>query len=341
MGTALGELVETEEISFDHLNDRVIAVDAMNTLYQFLSIIRQPTGSPLKDKQGRVTSHLSGLFYRTNKLMQKNIKPVYIFDGSAPEMKEKEAKKRKERREKARKEWKQAIDEGDTDKAFRKATQSSKLDSEDIVRAKELLDAMGVPYIQAPSEGEAQAAKMSMSGDVWAVGSQDWDSLLFGADRLVKNLTTTGRRKIQGKDAYKTVVPELISGEGARDQIDVSQEQLIWIGLLLGTDFNPGGIKGIGPKTAPGLVRQYESFEELLEEEGLDWEHDNAPETIIQFFQDPPTMDASFSFGSPDRDAVIDLLVEKHDFSEDRVVSTVEEMIDAQQASQKGLSSFT
>lgn len=341
MGTALGELVETNEISFDHMNDQTIAVDAMNTLYQFLSIIRQPTGSPLRDSQGRVTSHLSGLFYRTNKLLQKNIEPVYVFDGSAPELKQQEAKKRKEKREKAKKEWEDALAAGDMDKAFTKATQSSKLESEDIKRAKKLLDAMGVPYIQAPSEGEAQAAFMNKEDSVWAVGSQDWDALLFGTNRLVKNLTTTGRRKIQGKDAYKTVVPELITGKEARDQIDISQDELIWIGLLLGTDFNPGGIKGIGPKTAPGLVKEYESFDALLEGEELDWKHDKNPPTIIDFFKNPPTIETSFSYDMPDRDAIVDLLVEDHDFSENRVVSSADTMIDARQSSQKGLSSFT
>ncbi|MCJ7429510.1 MAG: flap endonuclease-1 [Candidatus Nanohaloarchaeota archaeon QJJ-5] len=341
MGTALGELIETEEISFEHMNDQTIAVDAMNTLYQFLSIIRQPTGSPLKDSQGRVTSHLSGLFYRTNKLLQKNIEPVYVFDGSSPELKQKEQQKRKEKREKARKEWKEAVQAGDMDEAFTKATQSSKLTSDDIKRAKQLLDAMGVPYIQAPSEGEAQAAFMNTNNHVWAVGSQDWDSLLFGADRLVKNLTTTGRRKIQGKDAYKQVVPELVTREQALDQIDVSHEELIWIGLLLGTDFNPGGIKGIGPKTAPELVRQYESFGQLLQEEGLDWEHDSNHETIIDFFKDPPTVDVAFSSDEPDIEAIVELLVEAHDFSEDRVRSTAQDMQEARQSRQKGLGSFT
>ncbi|PSH01115.1 MAG: flap structure-specific endonuclease, partial [Nanohaloarchaea archaeon QH_8_44_6] len=158
MGVDLGELVESEDIDFADLNDKEIAIDAMNTLYQFLSIIRQRDGTPLKDSDGNITSHLSGLFYRNINLLEENIRPVFVFDGEMPDLKEKESSKRRKKREEARKEWKKLKEEGKVSEAYSKATQSSKLTGDMIEEAKKLLEAMGIPYIQAPSEGEAQAA---------------------------------------------------------------------------------------------------------------------------------------------------------------------------------------
>ena len=127
MGVDLGELVEGKDIEFADLNDKKVSIDAMNTLYQFLSIIRQRDGTPLKDSSGNVTSHLSGLFYRNIGLLENNIRPVYVFDGAAPDLKEKETTKRRKKREEAREEWKKLKEEGKISEAYSKATQSSKL----------------------------------------------------------------------------------------------------------------------------------------------------------------------------------------------------------------------
>mgnify|MGYP000105397709 CR=1 FL=1 len=341
MGTKLGDLIETEEISFEHMFNKKIGIDAMNTIYQFLSIIRQRDGTPLKDSQGNITSHLSGIFYRNAKLLEKNIKPVYIFDGKAPDLKAEESKERRKKREKAREEWKKLKEEGKMKKAFKKATQSSKLTSDMLVEAKKLLDALEIPYIQAPSEGEAQAAYMNRKGSIWAVGSQDWDSLLFGADRFVKNLTVTGKRKIPGKDRYRKIVPEKVEAETALKELNIPREKLVWIAMLIGTDFDPKGIKGIGPKTAIKLVRKYDSLDSLLEDDKVEWEHENDPHRIFDFFMNPPVEENDdFSFGKPDRDRVFEVLVEQHDFSENRVKSTFEKIEDAMKETQQDLGSF-
>ncbi len=341
MGTKLGDLIDSEEISFDHLFNKKIAVDAMNTVYQFLSIIRQRDGTPLKDSEGNITSHLSGLFYRNAKLLEKNVKPVYVFDGKAPDLKAEESKERRKKREKAREDWKKLKKEGKMKKAFKKATQSSRLTSDMLVEAKKLLDAMGIPYIEAPSEGEAQAAKMNCEGSVWAVGSQDWDSLVFGADRFVKNLTVTGKRKVPGKQRYKTIVPEKVEKEPALNSLGISLEQLRWVAVLIGTDFNPKGIKGVGPKTAMKLVKKYGSFESILEDDKVEWEHDNDPFKILDFFENPPVEEGlSFNYGSPDRDAVFEVLVESHEFSESRVESTFNKLEKSLKESQQDLGSF-
>lgn len=342
MGVDLGELVESEEIDFADLNDKEIAIDAMNTLYQFLSIIRQRDGTPLKDSSGNITSHLSGLFYRNINLLEENIRPVFVFDGAMPDLKQKESSKRRKKREEARKEWKRLKEEGKVDEAYSKATQSSKINSEMIEEAKDLLDAMGLPYIEAPSEGEAQAAYMSTEdypGDVYAVGSQDWDCLLFGADTMVKNLTTRKTRKTSG-GGRKEISTERIQLENVLGQLEVSHEKLIWMGILMGTDFNPDGVHGIGPKTALKLVKQYDDFEELLEDEKVEWDSENDPYIILEFFMNPPVEDTEYEFKEPDQEKIREVLVDRHDFSEDRVNSGINKLEKALESRQSGLGSF-
>lgn len=342
MGVDLGDLVESEEIDFADLNDKEIAVDAMNTLYQFLSIIRQRDGTPLKDSSGEITSHLSGLFYRNINLLENNIRPVFIFDGEMPDLKEKESSKRRKKRKEAREEWKKLKEEGKVDEAYSKATQSSKLTGDMIEESQKLLDAMGIPYIQAPSEGEAQAAFMTTEeapGDIYAVGSQDWDCLLFGADRMVKNLTTRKTRKTSS-GGRKEISTERIELEDVLDQLEISHEKLVWMGLLMGTDFNPGGIKGIGPKTALKLVKEYDKLENLMEDEKVDWDSDKDPYRIVEFFIEPPVVEKDYSFEEPDKERIKEILVDSHDFSEDRVDSGLEKLEKALEARQSGLGSF-
>ncbi len=339
MGVNFGDLVEPEEISFGDLNDKEIAVDAMNTIYQFISIIRQRDGTLLKDSSGQVTSHLSGLFYRNINLLENNIRPIYVFDGSVPDLKEKESSRRRKKREEARKEWEKLKEEGKISEAYSKATQSSKVTSEMLVESKKLLDAMGIPFIEAPSEGEAQAAYMSSNEDVYAVGSQDWDCLLFGADRMVRNLTSRKKRKTSG-GGEKQISTEKIEKEAVLEELDISQEKLIWLGILVGTDFNPDGVHGIGPKTGLKLVREYDEFDKLLEDEKVSWDSENDPETILEFFTDPPVVEEDYSFGEPDKDQIRKVLVDDHDFSEDRVNSGINKLEKALKSRQSGLESF-
>ena len=210
MGVDISDIVPAETIELEHLTGRKLAIDGYNTLYQFLSIIRQPDGTPLKTSSGVITSHLTGLLYRTARLVENGIKPCYVFDGVPPEQKHKTILERQKIREEAKKKWEEAIRAGEDREAFKYAQQATKLTKEMVEQAKELLQALGIPYVEAPGEGEAQASYMAAKGSVWAVGSQDFDSLLFGAPILVRNLAITGRRKLPRKDIYITVKPELI-----------------------------------------------------------------------------------------------------------------------------------
>jgi len=231
-------------------------------------------------------------------------------------------------------------EEGKISEAYSKATQSSRLTGDMIEEAQKLLEAMGIPYIVAESEGEAEAAYMTAQDQVYAVGSQDWDCLLFGADTMVRNLTSRKTRKTSG-GGRKEVSTEKIVLEDVLDQLGITHEELQWLGILVGTDFNPDGIYGIGPKTALDLVKQYNNFEDLMSDEKVEWESDNSPEAILEFFQDPPVEDVDFEFKSPDNDKIRTLLVEEHEFSQKRVDSGLEKLSTALESRQSGLDSFT
>ncbi|MEM3237242.1 MAG: flap endonuclease-1, partial [Candidatus Micrarchaeaceae archaeon] len=265
MAVALGPLVAEvkENIELSELGGKRLAIDAYNTIYQFLSIIRQPDGTPLLDSKGMVTSHLSGLFYRTINLIEQGITPIFVFDGIPPALKKKTIEARMERREKAYEEWQEAKEKGLAEEARMHAMASSRINKQIVESAKELLKDMGIAYIQAPAEGEAQAAYMVKNGMAYAVASQDYDTLLFDSRYVIRNIAITGRRKLPKKNVYVEVAPEFIELEKLLRHFSINLDKLIWLGVLVGTDFNDG-VKGIGPKTALRIVREHESIESVV-----------------------------------------------------------------------------
>ncbi|MEF8831973.1 MAG: flap endonuclease-1 [Candidatus Thermoplasmatota archaeon] len=337
MGVGIGDILKSEEIDFEDLEDKVIAVDAYNIIYQFLSSIRQRDGTPLKDSEGRVTSHLSGILYRNANLVEAGIRPVYVFDGAPDMMKEGTLEKRKERKEKAEKEYQKSLEEGDLERARIKAQQTSRMTDEIEESSKKLLSLLAIPWIQAPSEGESQAAHMVRKGDAWAVGSQDYDTLLFGTEILVKNLTVTGKRKMPGSSTYKKISPELMKLEEIFNDLEINRKQLVDIGILCGTDYNEG-VKGIGPKRGLKYIKKYEDLETVLKEK--DKEIDNY-EAIQEIFLDPDvTDDYNISFKDEMGD-VKGFLCDERDFSEDRVESALQQYEEGLQSrKQTSLSSF-
>ena len=317
MGVAIRDILADckETLTWDALTGTA-AVDAHNALYQFLSIIRQPDGTPLMNSSGRVTSHLSGILFRTVNFLEKGIKPVFVFDGKPPEFKQETIRERRAVRTRADEAWKTALKEGDTEEAYRQASASTRIDGQIIASSHELLDLLGIPRVQAPSEGEAQAAHMARRGMVTYAVSQDYDSLLFGSPVLVRNLTISGRRKMRGRTI--TVNPERIVLSPLLNCLGVTREQLVEIGILVGTDFNPG-IRGVGGKTALKAVRNGE-FESMIAERLPDFD----PGPIRDFFLDPPvTDDYTLEWNPPDIDGVIEMLCGRYDFSEERVRSSL------------------
>jgi flap endonuclease-1 len=326
LGVNLRGLVPIATVKLEDLSGKVVAIDAYNALYQFLAIIRQPDGTPLKDNTGKVTSHLSGLLYRTSNLVEMGIKPVYVFDGAPPVLKRATLERRREIKVEAARHYEKAVAKGDTAKMrmFAQASMSMRDYMEDD--AMKLLDLMGLPWVQAPSEGEAQAARMTKRGDADYCASQDYDSLLFGAPKLIRNVTISGRRKLPSKNVYVDVVPELVELDKVLRECGITYEQLIDVGILVGTDFNPDGIKGLGPKTALKLIKEYGTLENALPQ------IKNAafpvePHLIREVFLHPEVTDNyTLEWKEADEEGIVDFLVRQKDFSEDRVRKALEKM---------------
>lgn len=335
MGVQIGSIVPKKEIELKDLVGKKIAIDAFNALYQFLTIVRdKDTGEPLKDSKGRITSHLSGLFYRTVNFIEEGIKTVYVFDGEPPKFKKLTQEKREELKKEAEEKLKIAIEEGRIEDIMKYAQATARLTKELVEDAKKLLDLMGVPYVQAPSEGEMQAAYMAKKGDVWASASQDYDSLLVGSPRLIRNLNLTGRRKLPNKEVYVEIKPELIELEEVLTNLGISREQLIIIGILVGTDYNPNGIENIGPKKALKLVKEKKTLENILKE--IEWKFDISPQEIYDFFLNPPVTDNyNLVWKEPDEEGLIKFMVEEHNFSEERIKNAIEKIKQAIQKQQQ------
>ncbi len=334
MGVDLGDLFDKKEIELSDLKGKVIAIDAYNTLYQFLSIIRQRDGTPLLDSRGEITSHLSGFLYRTTNLIEEGIKPVFVFDGAPPAFKNNTIEERKKIRTEAKEKWDEAKAKGDEEAAFKHAQASSRIGGNMIEDAKLLLEFMGLPVVQAPSEGEAQAAFMVRNKDAYAAGSQDYDALLFGASIVVRNLAATGKRKLPGKSVYVDVKPESIELEAGLLKLEISREQLVDIGILVGTDYNEG-IKGIGPKKALKLIKKHGSIEGALDE--LNVEIKNLAEIRALFLNPAVTSDYELKWKKPESAEIIKFLCAGHDFSEARVSKAVERLLEASDEGQKTL----
>lgn len=336
MGVQLKELVEGSEITFDDLLGRKIAIDAFNWLYQFLSIIRQADGTPLMDSKGRTTSHLSGLYYRTTKLLEAGVKPIYVFDGEPPAFKRQTTEQRRDVRAEAMKEWKEALERKDFASARKHAQRAVQLTDEMIEQSKELLSALGVPAVQAPSEGEALCSLMAKKGDAYAVATQDYDSLLFGAPKLIRNLSITGKKR-RGSE-YITVKPEMILLKDVLDSLDLNRKQLIVLGMLIGTDYNPGGIAGFGPKRALEIVKEKKTLDAVMKE--VSWESDVLPTEIYSFFLNLPDANYSVRFHDIDEERIKGIMCDEHDFSEERIESALKKLKEAKSKEQKSLSKW-
>lgn len=342
MGVQITELLPKKEAKLEDLSSKVVAIDAANHLYQFLTTIRAPDGAFFTDSHGNVTSHLIGVFTRTTHLMKLGIKPAYVFDGEMPKLKKPEIRRRAEAKEEAAEKYAVAEKKGDTEEMKKYAARSTRLTKEMISDAKEVIEALGLPAIQAPGEGEAQAAFMVAKKDAYAIASQDADSLLFGATRVVRNLSIEGRRKLAGVLGYTKVEPELILLGDVLSSLGITQQQLICLAMLVGTDYNAGGIKGIGPKTALKLVKEHKTPANIFN--AAEWgKHFSYPwQEVLELFEHPQLTDSyELKFSAANREKLIRILCEKHDFARQRVEKQFEELeVSVAAKRQKGLGDF-
>jgi flap endonuclease-1 len=325
LGVNLTPIILKRTLNLDDLRDKSLAVDANNYLYQFLALIRTPDGTPLKDKKGNITSHLSGLLFRSTRLIQDyGIRLVFVFDGQPPKQKEQEIIKRRERRAKALTEYNKALEKGDLATAWSKAVMTSRLTTPLVDDAKCLLDLLGIPFVQSPSEAEAQGAFMAKKGDVWAASSKDYDSLLFGAPRLLRYLTIYGREFYPSKGTSRPLRPELMELERILTHYGITRQQLIDVAILVGTDFNRG-IKGIGPKTALRLVKKNESIENLPDDV-KSCLTGNFKEVRNIFLKPSVTGNYSINYHEMQEEALIRFLCVERDFSLERVKRVIDRM---------------
>ncbi|MFH1394303.1 MAG: flap endonuclease-1 [Candidatus Micrarchaeota archaeon] len=330
MGVDIGDLAVKHTVSLQSLSGKAVAIDAFNVLYQFLASIRQEDGTPLMDFKGRVTAHLSGLFYRTSRFVENGMKPIYVFDGKPSLMKEKTRAERSEIKKIAEEKWKKALEDERLEDARKYAAGTSRLTPEMVEECKVLLDGMGIPYVQAPGEGEAQAAVMVEKGIAYATASQDYDAMLFGSPILLRNISITGRRKVPRQDRYIMVEPEEIRLQETLLELGIDRKKLIMLGILLGTDFNDG-VRRVGPKTAIKIVREVKSLKGMASyvKEKYDYEFDVDPEDVMNLFLKPhyAPVRKKLKWGDTKKDDVMKLLVEEHDFSEERVGRTIDGMV--------------
>jgi len=337
MGLQITDIVPKKEIELGDLKGKTIAVDAFNVIYQFLSTIRQPDGTPLMDSKKRVTSHLSGLFYRNIHLLQEGIKLVYVFDGEHPELKKRTHEKRQEQKDIAKEKYERAVESEDIAGMGKYSRSLIGLDEEKINESKELLKAMGIAVVQAPGEGEAQASYICKQGEVYAAASQDYDCLLFETPLLIQNLTLAKKRKTVS--GYVEVKPQLIELKGVLKELDINQEQLITIGVLSGTDYNSGGILGIGPKKALKLVKEHktaeavfkflESDEKFKDKIWFDWKE------IFELMKNPDVdKNCKIEFPKMNFEKIKSILME-HDFSEERIESQFDKLREVKEKSKQ------
>ena len=325
MGLDLKPLVTPSPLKLQELTGKAVAIDAYNTIYQFLSIIRGPTGEPLMNGKGDITSHLSGLFYRNTNLLMENIRPVYVFDGKANELKKSEIERRSKLKKEATEKYQLAIEEGRVEDARKFGSRTAVLTDKMVEESKKILAHLGIPYIQAPSDGEAAAAYLTKRDLVYASASQDYDSILFGAKRLARNLAISGKRKVPNRNVYVDVEPEMFEHEKVLQEVSLTHEQLVDVGILIGTDFNPGGFPGIGPKTALKLVKENGKLENI---EKIKSQLQEVPyQDIRNIFLNPenPKVD-EIKFGEVDREKVLDFLCVEKSFSTDRVSGTLDKL---------------
>jgi flap endonuclease-1 len=326
VGLALTPIITKETIALDALRGRRLAVDGNAELYQFLALIRLRDGTPLRDSTGRITSHLSGLFYRTTRLIAEyGLALAFVFDGVPPARKAPEIVKRRAVRERYERERDAALEQGDLARAYSKATMTSRLTKEMVGEARELLRLIGLPAVQAPSEAEAQAAHMAAtSAEVWASASKDYDSLLFGTPRLVRFLTISGREFLPSQGAFRPIVPEVLDLAALLAGWGISREQLVDLAILIGTDFNRG-IHGIGPKKALRLVQEHGRIEDMPDHIRQSLADVDSIDEVRRIFLQPEVTDAfTVKASEPDVDGVVRFLCDEREFSRERVTAALD-----------------
>jgi len=339
MGTRLTPLIKPVRIGLKGIAGKVLAVDALNAIYQFLALVRDPRGELLRNRRGLVTSHLVGLATRFSRLAyEQGCRFIFVFDGPPHPLKRAEVERRRKLRERALEEYRRLLEAGEYERAFSKAVVSASVDEWIIESSKRLVRLMGFPVVEAPHDAEAQAALIVARGEAWAVASKDWDSLLYGAPRLVRYVTLTGFEWLPSKQVARKLEPELVELEKLLASLGLTRRQLVEVAVLVGTDYNRG-VRGIGPKRAYRLIKLYGGLDRLpasIRERLPSNYHE-----IVELFLNPPVReDYELEFTEPRSDELLKFLVEENDFSPERARLVVERLERAWERARGGQSTL-
>ncbi|XP_072948283.1 flap endonuclease 1 [Epargyreus clarus] len=320
-----------KELEIKNYFGRKIAIDASMSLYQFLIAVRSE-GAQLTSVDGETTSHLMGTFYRTIRLVENGIKPVYVFDGKPPDMKSHQLNKRAERREEAEKELQKATEAGDqasVEKFNRRLVKVTRRHGEE---ARELLALMGVPVLEAPCEAEAQCAELVKAGKVFAVATEDMDALTFGANVLLRHLTFSEARKMPVQEFH---LDQVLTG------LELNHNEFIDLCILLGCDYC-GSVRGIGPKRAIELIRQHRSIEEVMRNIDTkkyvvpeNWDFENARKLFVAP-EVASAKDIELKWTDPDEEGLVKFLCGDKQFNEDRVRNGAKKLMKARTGTTQG-----
>ena len=282
MGCNLRDLVSPESIELSDLSGQRVAIDVFLNSYQFITSMTGVDGKPLSF-DGKPVAHLMGFLARATVMISEGIDPVFVFDGKPHDLKRETLDGRRERKIEAVSRWEAAVDAGDMEAAKKLGPQTAEYTPHMVQETKDLFDLMGVSWVEAPMEAEGAAAVMCSRGDVAAVASQDWDTLLYGSPVMVRNLTSHGTRRFgRVMSAERILLSETLESHG------ITREQLVDLGIMVGTDFHPG-IKGIGPKTGLKLMKKHGTMEAVAEARGFELP-DNL-EGIRSLFMEHPVGD--------------------------------------------------
>lgn len=301
------------ENTIKHYFNRVLAIDASMSLYSFLISIRTDVveSAQLKNSEGKVTSHLSGMFYRTINLLENGIKPVFVFDGKPPELKQHVLKQRGARREKAESQLKDALKEQDKTEILKMEKRLVKVKAEETEETMLLLKLMGVPVIQAPCEAEAQCAFMCKTSKVYGVATEDMDALTFGCPILLRNVFAPAKKA-------KTIVQYDL--ETLLSRLELTMEQFIDLCILCGCDYTEK-IKGVGPHRALELIRKHKNVENILRLPKFSEEKDKVKyeEAREMFKNHEVDKQIKLVWKPAKEDEIIDLMVNKNGFNLQRI----------------------
>lgn len=335
----LTPILKREQTSLKALTGTSFAIDASIEIHQFLALIRKRDGSLFTDSQGRVTSHLIGLLTRTSRLISEfKMRPVFVFDGRPNPLKHRTIAARREVRKKAEVEYDQAVSQRDYSKAWSKAVMTGRVTGSVLDDAKRLLTLMGIPWVDALEDAEAQASYMAAKGDVQAVGSKDYDCLLYGAPVLARYLTLTGREWLPAQKRSRPLIPEIIRLNENLQTLGITREQLVDLAILVGTDFDDG-VMGIGPKKALKLVSDFGSVENMPDE--IRSKLPNNLDDVRQVFLKPRVHENySLKRSGPDRKGLVDFLSKEREFNQQRVERLSERLTKIDLQSDSGLENW-